>query len=944
MDYIMTFRFLSFFSFLSLCTSHLTLASLPDEDGTRDVLLKSTNIDQRGFWPTKYVPSRAGIQEILTALNITEPLELSPPTVGGFGEVYFTKSYAIKITLSTEASTETSNLKRLKTSQKTNPVSGFYLGLPRVLCTPYYETGHYYKVRTSTQPVYISERLNPAKSMETVARDALSTGSQDDLDLAYSFGFRLAEFQAKNLTKLWYENFYSGAAHIDLNLRNIFPMSRPTHGVPGAVALIDCADVLDGRYSIDRKPISLDMIYFLMKLQAFLPTFHGYKLLSPILQKQRMDGFIHHVFLGYFAGHAHNKRAEIRDFYLTDSSYNEAKRNKYSFGGDISTYRGFHNAINSAFQTYLLPPRYPVLPSDFDAEQYLALQGLSTQPDLKGKDLAQRQAWASSHFRDFGLSEGRHYLVTPRGFNPDAYLKQNPDLTSSVKFSVTKGHQHIWLIGHYYTHGKNEGRSYLDNFSSGFNPADYLHLNKELVSAAHQQGYRTQGLLHSFAYDHYWFNGRYEGRPYLTTLPKGFDPLVYLDANPDVLKMAQQSCNSRGLLQSYGYDHYDRHGRDEGRPYLAPAPKGFHPDDYMLLNSDVKEDALKQGFTTVGQQRAYAHTHYFLSGRNEGRPYLTRLPAGFLIANYLHLNQDVVRAANRSGDHTEGKIHSFGYNHYYTCGYDEGRPYLVNLPEGFFPLTYLNANPDLMRAASNTCPTDGKLRSYAYDHYERHGRDEGRPYLAPSPKGFSADDYLVMNPDIKMEILIRELTTIGQQRTYAHNHYYQNGRNEGRPYLTSLPQGFLIANYLHLNADIVHAATQNGDDTKGKMYSFGYNHYYTCGYDEGRPYLVDLPDDFDPLLYLDSNPSVLRIASITCKSSGQLKSFGYDHYYRVGRALKLSYLGILPTDFKAFHYYQLNRDVFALAMQEENNSLERIEEYAGKHYLRYGKREKRLYK
>ncbi|MCE2951695.1 MAG: hypothetical protein ACK5TR_04370 [Alphaproteobacteria bacterium] len=936
---------LRLFPFLFLCSSHLTLASLPDEDTTREVALKSTSVDQKAGWPTKYTPNRAGIQEILTALNITEPLESTPAAVGGFGEVYFTKSYAIKITLSTDYSTETRNLRNLKTSQKSTPVAGFRLSLPRVICTPYFESGTYYKTRTSTQHVYIAERLRPAKAMESVARDALSTGSQEDLDLGYSFGYRLAEFQAKNLTKAWWDDYYSAAAHIDLNLRNIFPMSRPEHGTPGAVALIDCAEVLDGSYSTKRKPISVDMIYFLMKLQAFLPTFSGYKALSPSVQKQRMDGFIHHVFLGYFAGHAQDKRASIRDFYLSDLSYTEA-RNKtmYSFPGDLFTYRTFHTAINAAFQTFLLPPQYPVLPRDFDAERYIALQGFENLPDVKGKDPSQRQAWAANHFRDFGRSEGRHYIILPRGFNADGYLNNNPDLLSLAKFYVTRGHQHLWLMGHYLTFGKNEGRNYFDGLPSGFNPAVYLHLNKDVVSAAQRQGVLTQGDLHSFAYEHYCFNGRAEGRAYLTELPEGFDPLKYLDANPDLLREAQKTCKTEGLLKSYAYDHYHRHGREEGRPCLAPAPKGFIPDDYLALNPDVKNFALSQGLTAAGQQRTYAHTHYYLSGRSEGRPYLTCLPAGFLIANYLHLNQDVVKAAIQNGDTTQGKMHSFGYDHYYTCGYDEGRPYLVDLPPGFDALTYINANPDLIRLSRSRASGSGKLKSFAYDHYYRHGREEGRPYLAPAPDGFSPDNYLALNPDLREDASKQGLTTIGHQRTYAHNHYFLSGRDEGRPYLATLPHGFLVANYLDLNPDIVNAAIQNGDSTQGKMASFGYNHYYTCGYDEGRPYLVDLPDDFDPLIYLDSNPDVLSIAKTKCRSPGQLMSFGYDHYNRVGRALKLSYLGVLPEDFEALLYYHYNKDAFALALQEGNATPEAIEEYAGKHYLRHRKRDYRRYK
>jgi hypothetical protein len=91
-----------------------------------------------------------------------------------------------------------------------------------------------------------------------------------------------------------------------------------------------------------------------------------------------------------------------------------------------------------------------------------------------------------------------------------------------------------------------------------------------------------------------------------------FNEELYLQANPDVAQAV-----ARGQFAS-GRMHYNRHGRHEGRP-LRPdttppqAVGGFNEELYLLANPDVAQ-AVARGQFSSGRQ------HYNRHGRHEGRP------------------------------------------------------------------------------------------------------------------------------------------------------------------------------------------------------------------------------------------------------------------------------------------------------------------------------------
>jgi hypothetical protein len=91
-----------------------------------------------------------------------------------------------------------------------------------------------------------------------------------------------------------------------------------------------------------------------------------------------------------------------------------------------------------------------------------------------------------------------------------------------------------------------------------------------------------------------------------------FNEELYLQANPDVAQAV-----ARGQFAS-GRMHYNRHGRHEGRPLRpdtlpAPTVGGFNEELYLLANPDVAQ-AVARGQFSSGRQ------HYNRHGRHEGRP------------------------------------------------------------------------------------------------------------------------------------------------------------------------------------------------------------------------------------------------------------------------------------------------------------------------------------
>lgn len=170
----------------------------------------------------------------------------------------------------------------------------------------------------------------------------------------------------------------------------------------------------------------------------------------------------------------------------------------------------------------------------------------------------------------------------------------------------------------------------------------------------------------------------------------GFDPVGYLQANPDVA--------AAGFTADDVVSHLQATGSVENRALFF--------DGALYL--DANPDVAAAGFT-----EATAIEHYFGVGRAEGR--LT----GFDGAQYLRIHQDVA-AAGFTPDEALG--------HYLAFGREEGR-----LP-GFDDIAYLAANPDVEAAGLTSFEA-------ALGHFRGPGQSEGRGT-------FDGETYLQFNGDV----------------------------------------------------------------------------------------------------------------------------------------------------------------------------------------------------
>ncbi|WP_431857411.1 S8 family serine peptidase [Azospirillum sp.] len=207
-------------------------------------------------------------------------------------------------------------------------------------------------------------------------------------------------------------------------------------------------------------------------------------------------------------------------------------------------------------------------------------------------------------------------------------------------------------------------------------------------------------------------------------LPAGFDGLVYLASNPDVVAAV-------GADEGAARAHYLSYGRFEGR-----AVSGFDALGYLARNLDVAD--------ALGTGARGAAGHYVAYGRLEGRR------SDFAAFGYLASNPDLTAAF--------GADRVAGLTHYLTYGRREGRT-----TTGFDAMSYLACNADVAVAV-------GPDRERAAEHYLAFGRREGRATR------FDAGAYLAANRDVA--------AACGADLAAAAEHYVRYGRAEGRP-LTS---------------------------------------------------------------------------------------------------------------------------------------------------------------
>jgi len=102
------------------------------------------------------------------------------------------------------------------------------------------------------------------------------------------------------------------------------------------------------------------------------------------------------------------------------------------------------------------------------------------------------------------------------------------------------------------------------------------------------------------------------------------------------------------------------------------------------------------------------------------------------------------------------------------------------IPENFCWKTYLDLNPDLLKAG--ICKKQSVI-----NHFLNWGKNEGRKYKYDLPEDFNWEKYLKLNPD---------LLHVGIHKKHsAKKHYFEHGKNEGRKYKHDLQE--VNVNFMH---------------------------------------------------------------------------------------------------------------------------------------------------
>ena len=145
--------------------------------------------------------------------------------------------------------------------------------------------------------------------------------------------------------------------------------------------------------------------------------------------------------------------------------------------------------------------------------------------------------------------------MLPIGFDPDVYVKLNPDLAKSGINPTTHYLQHGHLEGRCFSTADCDERINALLSSNSWKLTKPLRITIDKIIRKLRRGYRKIASLSNLKYKIIpCFHHNYSNM-----LPLGFDPEVYVKLNPDVAKS--------GVNPTF---HYLQHGRLEGRYFSIP--------------------------------------------------------------------------------------------------------------------------------------------------------------------------------------------------------------------------------------------------------------------------------------------------------------------------------------------------------------------------------------
>jgi hypothetical protein len=224
------------------------------------------------------------------------------------------------------------------------------------------------------------------------------------------------------------------------------------------------------------------------------------------------------------------------------------------------------------------------------------------------------------------------------------------------------------------------------------------------------------------------------------------------------------------------------------------------------------------------------------------------------------------------------------WNHYLNDGIYEDRMF-DNI---FVPLEYLNIYTDLRVEFTDSNGVINLVK--AVDHWFNNGRAEGRLGRFQIPSWFDAQQYMNSHNDVRDSI---KDSQFGEE-TEAWWHFYRIGApKENRSWND---EEFTLDAYIALSDDlkVTFKSSDGSYDKRAAMY-----HYIYAGYSEGRPDTFSVPTWFNSTEYLDSNPDVKS------GSWGTSPFKAFNHFFRFGSPIDNREL----SNFSLDAYMNYNVDV-----------------------------------
>jgi len=457
------------------------------------------------------------------------------------------------------------------------------------------------------------------------------------------------------------------------------------------------------------------------------------------------------------------------------------------------------------------------------------------------------------------------------------------------------------ILKEYWNVGVYSNRSYF--FPSDFNTDMYKKLYPFLYNKTDEE-----------LKDHFLKNGFSENKIY--KIPNDFIPIVYKSFYPDLMNYSDD----------FLIKHYLYYGLHEGRLYKLP--KDFDPLIYKELNEDLKdmnnEELIK---------------HFTRNGINEKRVYKYKnLPFNFNPWIYRDINPELHSITNSEDLENHFIVHGIKQNLYYKINLnynyekDTIDPVYIRIDNN---IVYLEQHQELNKKfesiQSSIQIKNESLKESIHNEQsietietiETIEINQENKIDYHLPIDFSSDEYIQLNPDLKVLISDYEIK----------KHYMEHGIYENRKYKDSsmydslLPNNFICAEYVRLNPDLKHLT--NDFDIK--------KHYIENGILEKRVYFDPsaIPNDFHPTIYKNLNSDLENM-----NDNNEL----IKHYLEFGKKenrnyIKKNYHSLgsvdnVPSDFNYKVYKTLWNDVIDI------NDPEKIKE----HYLNIGQYENRMYK